>query len=400
MKKMEQDKAQKSEASEQEALFDTFRISRRVAEDIAGCMDASGRQELEAWLQESEGHKATFQDIKDELTTQPRLWHYSGEEVERQLMTFHQRRAKASRRSIGWWRYAAVFVLLLGSAGVIRWQVARQNAMDTPLQMKHGYAVLVLSNGEKVTLQDSLGFVSEEPSVDIQMFNQMISYKNERQRVREQTYNRLVVPRGGEFKVELADGTLVWLNAQSELRYPVQFIGNRRVVYLKGEGYFEVASNKEKPFIVSTLSDVEVKVLGTKFNVSAYENDADVTTTLAEGSVEVNVGGESIRIVPNEQLVFDKKRHTSLLRSVNASVYSAWKDGNFCFANQRLEQIMEQLKRWYDIEVFYTGEEVKDCRFSGDLKKYDDFKKIVKMIEEVAGVEININGNSIIIGTK
>ncbi|MFR7879195.1 MAG: FecR family protein, partial [Butyricimonas paravirosa] len=97
--------------------------------------------------------------------------------------------------------------------------------------------------------------------------------------------------------MELADGTRVWLNAQSELRYPVQFIGNQRVVYLKGEGYFEVTSNEEKPFIVRTLSDVEVKVLGTRFNVSAYEDDADVTTTLAEGSVEVTVGGESIRIV-------------------------------------------------------------------------------------------------------
>ena len=400
MKKVEQDKAQKFEASEQEALFNTFKISRRVAEDIAGCMDETGRQELEAWLQESDEHKTIFQDIKDELITRPRTWPYSGEQVECQLMMFHQRRAKVSRRSVGWWRYVAVFILLLGIAGVIHWRVAKQDVMNTPIQMAQGYAVLVLSNGEKVTLQDSLGSVSEEPSVDIQVSDQMISYKNERERVREQTYNRLVVPRGGEFKVELADGTRVWLNAQSELRYPVQFIGNQRVVYLKGEGYFEVTSNEEKPFIVRTLSDVEVKVLGTRFNVSAYEDDADVTTTLAEGSVEVTVGGESIRIVPNEQLVFDKKRHTSLLREVNASVYSAWKDGNFCFENQRLEQIMEQLKRWYEIEVFYAREEVKNCRFTGDLKKYDNFEKIVKMIEEVAGVKININGYSIIIGAK
>ena len=122
--------------------------------------------------------------------------------------------------------------------------------------------------------------------------------------------------------------------------------------------------------------------------------------TLAEGSVEVIMPEESVRISPDEQLVFNKDNRSFLLREVDASIYSAWKDGLFIFEDQRLEQIMEQLKRWYEMDVFYSGEEVKNYRFTGDLKKYDSFEKIVNMLEEVAGVKIEIKGKCVIIGTK
>ena len=385
-----------------EDLIDTFKISRLVAADIAGCLDDTGRRELDAWLRESDENQAVYREIRGDFEKGKRQWPYSERQVEQQLAMFYRYRRKKISRGIGvWWRYAAVLVLLLGIAGVIRWQAgSREREKElVPIQMAQGNAVLVLSTGERIALDDTLRSVRGEASVDIRVADQKVSYRKENESALEQVYNTLVVPRAGEFKVELADGTNVWLNAQSELRYPVQFCGKQRVVYLKGEGYFEVASDREKPFIVKTFSDVDIKVLGTKFNVSSYENDAYVTTTLAEGSVEVVMSGESVRISPDEQLVFNKNDNSFRLREVDASIYSAWKDGLFIFEDQRLEQIMEQLKRWYEMDVFYSGEEVKNYQFSGDLKKYDGFEKIV-MLEEVAGVKIDIKGKCVTIGAK
>lgn len=386
-----------------EDLINTFKISRLIAADIAGCLDDMGRQKLDSWLQESDENQTIYREIKEDFEKGKRQWPYSERQVEQQLMMFHQYRRKKVARGIGgWWRYAAVLILLLGIVGVFRWQISNEGRKEecVPIQMAQGNAVLVLSTGERIVLDDTVHSVRGVTSKCIRVSDQQISYQKEDESAREQVYNTLVVPRAGEFKVELADGTNVWLNAQSELRYPEQFIGEQRVVYLKGEGYFEVTSDREKPFIVKTFADVDIKVLGTKFDVSSYENDAYVMATLAEGSVEVIMPEESVRISPDEQLVFNKDNRSFLLREVDASIYSAWKDGLFIFEDQRLEQIMEQLKRWYEMDVFYSGEEVKNYRFTGDLKKYDSFEKIVNMLEEVAGVKIEIKGKCVIIGTK
>ena len=256
-----------------EDLIDTFKISRLVAADIAGCLDDTGRRELDAWLRESDENQAVYREIRGDFEKGKRQWPYSERQVEQQLAMFHRYRRKKISRGIGvWWRYAAVLVLLLGIAGVIRWQAgSREREKElVPIQMAQGNAVLVLSTGERIALDDTLRSVRGEASVDIRVADQKVSYRKENESALEQVYNTLVVPRAGEFKVELADGTNVWLNAQSELRYPVQFCGKQRVVYLKGEGYFEVASDREKPFIVKTFSDVDIRVLGTKFNVSSY----------------------------------------------------------------------------------------------------------------------------------
>lgn len=383
-------------------LINTFKVSRLMAEDMAGCLDDVKRRELDTWLLESVENQKFYQDIKEELDKGRREWPYSERQVERQLEEFYQRKKKVSRRMIVWWRYAAVVILLLGIVGVIRWQrEGRQVEKEiTPILQARGNAMLVLSTGEKIALSDSIQAIRGESSVNIRVAEQMISYRNESDSVREQVYNVLFVPRGGEFKVELADGTNVWLNSQSELRYPVRFSGEQRVVYLKGEGYFEVASDRDKPFIVKTSEDVNVRVLGTKFNLSAYAEDMEVVTTLAEGSVEVIMSERVVRIAPNEQVVFNKLDNTFRQERVDASIYSAWKDGALVFENQTLEQIMDRLKRWYEMEVFYTDDKVKDYRFTGDLKKYENFEKTVRMLEEVAGAKVEINGKCVVIGTK
>ena len=242
--------------------------------------------------------------------------------------------------------------------------------------------------------------VKDGSDAEIKVDGETISYLKEVPKVIGEAFNTLIIPKGGEYKIVLADGSRVWLNSETEFRYPVHFTGDFRKVYLKGEAYFEVARQETMPFIVETSGGIDVRVLGTRFNVASYENDADVVTTLAEGSVEVYTDEKVMRIRPDEQVLVHKSSGVFERRQVDAATYLAWKDGKFIFEDQTLEQIIRQLQRWYQMDVFYSSEAVKQYRFSGDLKKYDDFGKIVEMIEEVAGLQISIKNNCVIIGAK
>ena len=258
---------------------------------------------------------------------------------------------------------------------------------------------LVLSTGERVDVRK--GMVALEGNARYAAEEKALRYEGEADTVEKQEvqYNTLIVPRGGDFKVALADGTTVWLNSCTRLRYPVDFRGDVREVWLEGEAYFEVARDEAHPFVVHA-DDVAVRVLGTSFNVLAYAGEAEVTTTLEEGSVAVVMPTGERVIRPDEQLVFNRESREMAVREVDAGMYSAWKDGMFVFENETLERIMDRLRLWYDVEVFFSSEEVREVRFTGDLQRYEDFTPIVDMLEEVAGVDIHVNGKCIIIGAK
>ena len=211
----------------------------------------------------------------------------------------------------------------------------------------------------------------------------------------------LKVPRGGEYFLTLADGTEVWLNAETEIRYPVQFTGDKRVVYLDGEAYFTVAPDKNKPFtVVSTHASVSV--LGTQFNFRAYPDERDVQTTLVSGSVimQSEKYKQQIKLVPGEQGVLEKNSAKLMKQEVNTYLYTAWKDGRFAFRDARLEDLFNILARWYDLSVFYQSPEAKDIRFTGDLNKTDDFKSILKIIEQNERVIFTVNQRTVFIQAK
>ena len=359
------------------------------------------KRALQEWIAASEGHAALYEEIRKDFKEGRRRRLYTREEVEMQLAKFHRRNRNRKLWLIRRVGYAAAVVLVVGVAFCVSLymkQPAEKMAAVEVTSVPEAGAQLILSSGELVDLDDRQEFAEE--NVRITRQHKELTYLNQDTvREREVRYNTLVIPRGGDFKVTLADGTIVWLNSCTRLRYPLDFKGDVREVFLEGEAYFEVAKDAKHPFVVRT-ADVDVRVLGTRFNLSAYEDDALVSTTLEEGSVEVStpLGKQVIR--PNEQLVFNVKEGKVDCRDVDASVYSAWKDGMFVFEDETLERIMKRLQMWYDVEVFFSSEDVKSCRFTGDLKRYDDFSRIVRMIEEVAGVSIQINGNCIIIGTK
>lgn len=211
-------------------------------------------------------------------------------------------------------------------------------------------------------------------------------------------YNELVVPRGGEYDIILEDGTHVWLNAESRLKYPAVFTGKERRVYLEGEGYFDVARDTAKPFFVETREQ-SVRVLGTAFNIYAYTSERVNYATLVRGQVLVEdkrTGADRV-LRPGEQVCLNATDGGAVVREVDVRKEIAWKDGLFVFNGQTLEQIMRKLARWYNITVFYRNEEAKDMLFKGNLPRYSDFRTVLSVLEKSSNVKFSVQDRVVMI---
>ncbi len=267
-------------------------------------------------------------------------------------------------------------------------------------QIKHGQvkALLTLCNGKSIQLDDAKTIIKEEQALISKAENGSLSYEGitpaQQGKIK---FNDLVIPRGGEFSLVLEDGTKIWLNAESKLRYPIAFTGEERKVYLEGEAYFKVAKGA-KPFIVDVQGQL-VHVYGTEFNISGYPSDPKVYTTLVEGKVSVKAIYDSnvVHLEPGTQSVFSKNNLEISLREVNTDEVASWKTGMIVFENQSLEQIMKTLSRWYDFDYQYTGNDISHLQYRGKVPRYGDFKEVLKVLEECGGIRLNIKGKTVII---
>lgn len=257
--------------------------------------------------------------------------------------------------------------------------------------MKHGEVVPLKRDVKEVIVADTVLRVTNEGNT--------LVYSVMQGEVQEDTYNVLTVPVGGEFRVILSDGTMVFLNSGSELRYPEAFRDGQREVFLKGEAWFEVAKDSVRPFRVHA-GEMDVRVLGTSFNVKAYERMESIATTLVTGSVEVTCNDESFRIVPGEQFEYRKGLKLASVREVDTELYTSWKDGYYKFRQASLEEIMTTLSVWYGLEVFYQNEEAKRLEFTGKVKRYEDVGNLLRKFEQTENVVFNRKGNNVIIQLK
>ena len=215
----------------------------------------------------------------------------------------------------------------------------------------------------------------------------------------EVSYQTVIVPRGGEYNLVLSDGTRVRLNADSELRFPSPFTGKERMVYLKGEGYFEVQRDSTAPFRV-VANDAIVEVLGTKFNISAYPGNDKSFTTLVSGSVKVGayLGDESVVLKPDEQAILS---HGEVqVKKVNAEDYVSWVNGRFYFEKMPLEEILVQLERWYDLQVFWASEELKVYEFTGAVWRDNTIRQTLDMIEKTTDVRFTVSGRTVMVNAS
>lgn len=214
--------------------------------------------------------------------------------------------------------------------------------------------------------------------------------------------NNLEIPRGGEFHITLEDGTEVWLNAQTSLRYPEVFSDSLRAVEIIGEGYFKVAKESKRPFIVKAASQT-IKVYGTEFNVNSYADDEDVVTTLVEGSVSLVSEGHSsneLMLAPGHQAVFSKAKDETVVKSVNTDVVTSWRNDMFVFDDLTLDKIMRQLSRWYDFDYVFGDEAASQIVFKGRIPRYGKFGDALTILEKSGGLSFDVVGKTIYISKK
>ncbi|MBD0825463.1 FecR family protein [Aestuariibaculum marinum] len=256
-------------------------------------------------------------------------------------------------------------------------------------------AILTLADGSEIALEETTHYETHE----VQVSGSKITYANNA--TAEIEYNYLTIPRGGQYHIELADGTMVWLNSESQLKYPKNFIEGavRQVELVYGEAYFDVSpSSKHQGASFKVLNKNQtIEVLGTEFNIKAYTDDENVLTTLVEGVVQVNKGNVKIKLKPGQQSVLDKLSKNVAVKYVDVASEVSWKDGVFSFKGKPLEEIMKTISRWYDVEVVFEDESLKDVSFKGVFRKGKSLEDILSIMKSTSINHYKIEGNIITI---
>lgn len=297
-------------------------------------------------------------------------------------------------------KYAAAVagVLLLGAAtlfllrkGHSTQTVVAGKYITQPVNTKR--AVLVLADGRHIELNKVPDSTIRQGLAAIKNIDtSLLRYTAEAGAVQPAEYNTLIVPRGGKYKIELADGTEVWLNAETKLRYPTHFGGvSKRAVFLEsGEAYFKVKRNTELPFIV-TAGGMDITVLGTEFNVNTYTNN--YATTLAHGSVQLSAGAATTKLKPGEQGVFAGGTFTS--KTVDVDTYTAWIDGRILFEEAPLEEVMNSLGRQFDFTIEFTSPQLKERKFGGRFRQTRQIEDVLTAIGKAGDLQFSIKGRTI-----
>lgn len=289
-------------------------------------------------------------------------------------------------------KYAAVLVLLAGLSSVFFFlnnkdEIKKQEVVVKSIKPKYNNPTLVLADGTVVSLEPKKEKIVSKNGV-ISNVNNVLVYDVKALNGKVSTgENTLIVPVGGIYSVSLSDGTKVWLNSKSSLRYPVEFRGDARNVTLEGEAYFEVSKNTRSPFTVKTKSG-DVTVLGTHFNVNAYTEDHNFETTLAEGKVKVSAENESVVINPGQQARIQNRGLKVI--EVDPSVYTAWKDGKFYFENENLKNILSKMSRWYDFNVKFEQKSIEQIKFTGIILKDEPLENLLNIVSKTSNIKYKI----------
>lgn len=281
-------------------------------------------------------------------------------------------------------------------------QVVSEKLVTSEIKPIQSKAILVLSTGEQIQLTKSAQEIQEQDGSVLKIDSVMgVQYDSlSTKRAEKPIYNKIVVPRGGEYFVTLSEGTKVWLDADSELEYPVFFSGDFREVKLKGNAYFCVTKKNDKPFVVRA-GEFSLKVYGTEFNVNAYDLQ-NIETVLVNGSIgfKANESTPERMMEPNELAVSDSRTGLSEIHQVDIYPYIAWKNQNIVFVNERLESIMEKMARWYDVTVFFQDESLKDLRFDCNMRRYADIRDLFFFLEKTSNARFALNGRTVVISKK
>ena len=303
-------------------------------------------------------------------------------------------------RRMTWFSVAAAVVILISASWWLLENSLSSKKQEVIPVAEHivpgkNQAVLITESGEELVLSAS-GSESRELGEGIRVeYDSLRGINYNLAKGAVVSYHTLRVPKGAEYKLTLNDGTVVWLNSESELRYPTSFVGEKREVFLKGEGYFSVANDEKHPFIVVS-SDIYTKVYGTEFNVRSY-GEENVHVTLVQGRVAVKKteNGSEYTLNPGENARFAES--VPEITKVNVNRYIAWKDGYFYYENESLESIMDDLKRWYDFDVMYVGDKVRDYRFELWASRDSEISVITGLLMKTNRIGVKVNGKTLVV---
>ena len=363
-------------------------------------------RDLEEWINSSSEHKKTYERLMQDYQKISWVTKEKSVDMLKGKKLIHR---KIRRRSIRkqWLTMAASFALLL-TCGCIYYFYdfsSQKNLKQTQyITAGKSMAKLVKHTGEVVDLQDVHKLVQTYDGAIIKFSagdNNSVDTLNHAVTAKEEdSWNKIIVPRGGEFFVSLCDGTNIWLNSDSELEYPNKYKDDYRNVRLKGEAFFEVKSESDRPFIVES-GDYTLKVYGTKFNLNTYDPEK-IEAALVSGNIGFKVNGktEEIKLEPSQLGTTNINTGETSVREVDLYPYVAWRNNELVFINESLESIMEKVARWYDVEVFFQKEELKNVCFYGNMKRYAEIQDLLSFLEKISDVHFNVKNKTITISYK
>ncbi len=388
-----------------EKINSSIDISSLIAREMSGQLNPKEKESLDSWLKSSPKNELLYRKIIDSTNFSRRNELYDSVNVRKAWneVSAHLdiNSGKSSLRRIC--TYAAAIMLPIFIVATAYWYIDIRSVKqfsESTIVPGTPNAVLIMANGSNINLHSGKDEkLLENDGTIIQNKSAELSYPVNTPTVsKEIKLNTLIIPKGGEYRLVLSDGTRIFLNSMSKLVFPIKFTGNMREVTLEGEALFEVTKDSSKPFIVSTKG-MKVEVLGTSFNIKSYPDEQQSYTTLVEGEVKLNSGNQLSEInylTPNQQAVYNPSSETIAIQEVDANQVVQWTQGKYTFTNQTLDEIMKTLSRWYDFTYKYEDEGLKAIRFEGGLNKYEHIDPILDIIYKTGKVEITVKGNEVL----
>lgn len=383
------------------AIYIATLLRRRDEEEI---LSADEQQLIEEW-QAAHGTEPLFQDRKAVVAELRHLNDYdTGDAVKSIYDKLGIATPSRVRRIDMLLKWSAVAAVLLIFAAVTILYLDRPHTGQIPIAAKPkpilspggNKAVLTLADGSAIVLDSARnGQIAIQGKTDIEKTDGRLTYKGAATAT-EILYNTITTPRGGQYALTLADGTKVWLNAASSLRYPTAFAGSSRSVELTGEAYFEVTGDVSRPFRVR-LNGMDVQVLGTRFNIKGYPDDVSIKTTLVEGAVRLSApaAGEAL-LKPGQQGVWSQEQSRFLVQTVNADMATAWIKGYFAFDNESINDIMKDIARWYNVDVEFRDNTIKR-NFGGTISRYQYAEDVLEMLQLTGSIHFRVKDKKIIV---
>lgn len=347
---------------------------------------------LDEWMLEPENRKSFFelQRIRSAVLANK----MSAEINPEKSWKYFTERLHPSKKYLRFLPHSIVAAMVIVSIGILfrlltgQYETqsdAGQSFIPNPKQ-----AVLTLSNGQKIILSDSLTPMAEKNGTTIHTTSNQLVYAPT-DTASLPVYNTITIPRGGEYKLVLADNTIVWLNSESQLTYPVAFNGDTRELQLKGEAFFKVTKDIHKPFIVHT-SQFDIRVTGTQFNVRTYPEERE-SATLAEGSIQLEMDHRVYQIVPGQQAYLEGQEVK--IKKVDLYDAIAWRYDAFSFKEEPLGNIMNELSRWYDVHIFYLNPAVKNLHFTAWFRRNSSLEEVIDILKKTRKINVELKGKTL-----